>query len=109
MTRPDNVRFAESHEWARLEDGVLTLGISDHAVEALGDIVFIDLPDVGATVASVEAAAARYEDVEAKPFSFEGARHQFTEVHLVGETAGVPTDLFATLPGVLRVVRVSSR
>ena len=56
MARPDNVRFAESHEWAKLEDGVLTLGISDHAVEALGDIVFIDLPDVGAEFSKGETA-----------------------------------------------------
>lgn len=56
MARPDNVRFAESHEWAKLEDGVLTLGISDHAVEALGDIVFIDLPDVGTEFSKGETA-----------------------------------------------------
>ncbi len=56
MARPDDVRFAESHEWARLEDGVLTLGISDHAVEALGDIVFVDLPEVGAELTKGEPA-----------------------------------------------------
>lgn len=56
MARPDDVRFAESHEWARLKDGVLTLGISDHAVEALGDIVFVDLPDVGAEMTKGQPA-----------------------------------------------------
>jgi glycine cleavage system H protein len=56
MARPDDVRFAESHEWARLKDGVLTLGISDHAVEALGDIVFVDLPEVGTEMTKGEPA-----------------------------------------------------
>jgi 3-deoxy-7-phosphoheptulonate synthase len=68
-----------------------------------------DLPDVDATIASVEATAGRYDGVTAAPFRFEGQRHAFTEVHLIGQTAGVPTDAFAALPGVLRVVRVSSR
>jgi len=47
MARPNNARYTASHEWGTLEDGLLTLGITDHAVEALGDIVFIDLPDAG--------------------------------------------------------------
>jgi len=56
MARPDNIRYAASHEWARLEDGVLTLGITDHAVEALGDIVFIDLPEAGTDLAKGDTA-----------------------------------------------------
>ncbi|MEM8884045.1 MAG: glycine cleavage system protein GcvH [Planctomycetota bacterium] len=52
MARPNDIRYAESHEWAKLEDGVLTLGITDYAVEALGDIVFIDLPDEGAELSA---------------------------------------------------------
>ena len=44
-------RYAKSHEWARLEDdGSVTVGISAYAVEALTDLVFMQLPDVGATV-----------------------------------------------------------
>ena len=47
-TIPADLRYAASHEWARLEaDGSVTVGISDHAQEALGDVVFIELPDVG--------------------------------------------------------------
>jgi len=47
---PADLRFAESHEWARLEaDGTVTVGISDHAQEALGDVVFVELAEVGAT------------------------------------------------------------
>jgi len=56
MARPDDIRYAATHEWAKLEDGVLTLGITDHAVEALGDIVFIDLPEPGTDLAKGETA-----------------------------------------------------
>ena len=49
---PSNLKFLESHEWARLEeDGTVTVGISDHAQELLGDIVFVELPDIGKEVA----------------------------------------------------------
>jgi len=50
MARPEHARYSKSHEWSTLEDGLLTLGITDHAVEALGDIVFIDLPEAGRTL-----------------------------------------------------------
>lgn len=47
MNRPKNVRYSESHEWAKLDGDELTLGVTDFAVEHLGDIVFVDLPEVG--------------------------------------------------------------
>lgn len=47
---PDDLKYAASHEWVRLEDGVATVGISDHAQDALGDIVFVELPEAGNTV-----------------------------------------------------------
>ena len=54
---PADLRFAESHEWARLEaDGSITVGISDHAQEALGDVVFVELPQVGTVFAAGDAA-----------------------------------------------------
>ncbi|MBN6714860.1 glycine cleavage system protein GcvH [Pseudomonas capsici] len=54
---PAELRFAESHEWARLEsDGTVTVGISDHAQEALGDVVFVELPEMGKVFAATEAA-----------------------------------------------------
>ncbi|MCF8976927.1 MULTISPECIES: glycine cleavage system protein GcvH [Pseudomonas syringae group] len=54
---PAELRFAESHEWARLEaDGTVTVGISDHAQEALGDVVFVELPEIGKTFAAGDAA-----------------------------------------------------
>ena len=39
--------FTEDHEWIRLEDGVAVVGITDHAQEQLGDLVFVELPEVG--------------------------------------------------------------
>lgn len=52
------LKFASSHEWARLEaDGTVTVGISNHAQEALGDIVFLELPDVGREVKATENVA----------------------------------------------------
>jgi glycine cleavage system H protein len=51
-------RYTSDHEWVRLEDdGTLTIGITDHAQEALGDIVFIDLPETAREVAEGESCA----------------------------------------------------
>ncbi len=53
-----DLRFTKDHEWVRLEDdGTLTVGITDHAQEALGDIVFIELPAVDREVAEGESVA----------------------------------------------------
>lgn len=54
---PAELRFADSHEWARLEaDGSVTVGISDHAQEALGDVVFVELTEVGMVFAAGDTA-----------------------------------------------------
>jgi len=63
------LKFTEDHEWMLIEDGVATVGITDHAQNALGDIVFVEVPEVGATfdkgddaavVESVKAASEVY-------------------------------------------------
>ena len=55
MNIPTDLKYTESHEWIRTEpDGTLTIGITDHAQDALGDLVFIELPAVGKTVAAQE-------------------------------------------------------
>ena len=55
MSTPDDRRYTEQHEWALVRDGaaetVVRVGITDHAQDALGDIVFVQLPEVGAEVA----------------------------------------------------------
>ena len=70
---PTELKYARSHEWARLEtDGSITVGLSDHAQEALGDVVFVELPEVGTglsagdeagVVESVKAASDIYAPV----------------------------------------------
>jgi glycine cleavage system H protein len=70
---PANLRYAESHEWVLDNgDGTVTIGISDHAQQALGDVVFVELPEVGRTLAvkeefgvieSVKAASDLYAPV----------------------------------------------
>ncbi|AWT49458.1 glycine cleavage system protein H [Psychrobacter sp. YP14] len=62
---PSELKYVASHEWLRLEDdGTVTVGITDHAQEALGDIVYVELPDVGDTVA-VDDEVAVVESVKA--------------------------------------------
>ncbi len=70
---PNDLHFAESHEWCRLEDdGLISVGISDHAQEQLGDLVFVETPEVGgrveagsacAVVESVKAASDVYSPI----------------------------------------------
>jgi glycine cleavage system H protein len=60
MQIPEDLRYSKDHEWIRVEDGKVRIGITDYAQDALGDVVFVDLPEVGATV----AAAASISEVE---------------------------------------------
>ncbi|AIA76195.1 glycine cleavage system protein GcvH [Halomonas sp. XH26] len=70
---PANLRYAESHEWVLdHQDGTVTIGITDHAQEALGDVVFVELPEVGqalnkgqefGVIESVKAASDLYSPV----------------------------------------------
>jgi glycine cleavage system H protein len=50
MNVPDDLRYSRDHEWVRLEDGRIRIGITDYAQDALGDVVFVQLPEVGGTV-----------------------------------------------------------
>jgi len=58
MSIPADLKYTESHEWVRTEaDGTLTVGITDHAQEALGDIVFLELPASGRAIKAGDAVA----------------------------------------------------
>ena len=62
---PADLKYLDSHEWARVEsDGTVTIGISDHAQGALGDLVFVEVPEVGKSL-SKGGAAALVESVKA--------------------------------------------
>jgi glycine cleavage system H protein len=73
MSIPSNLKYTKSHEWVRLEDdGTVTVGITQHAQELLGDMVFVETPDAGrklqqgeecAVVESVKAAADVYAPI----------------------------------------------
>jgi glycine cleavage system H protein len=54
---PDDVRYTKEHEWVRAEGGVVRIGITDFAQDALGDVVYVDLPDVGTEVRAGQAFA----------------------------------------------------
>ncbi|QIB49786.1 glycine cleavage system protein GcvH [Pseudomonas sp. OIL-1] len=80
---PAELRYAASHEWSRLEeDGTITVGITDHAQDLLGDVVFVELPEVGRTVTageecavveSVKAASDIYAPVSGEIIAFNEA------------------------------------
>lgn len=58
MSVNPNLKYAPSHEWVKVEaDGTITVGISDHAQEALGDIVFLELPEAGRSITAQQAVA----------------------------------------------------
>jgi glycine cleavage system H protein len=50
MNAPDDLRYSTDHEWARLEDGKVRVGITDYAQDTLGDVVFVQLPEAGTRV-----------------------------------------------------------
>lgn len=54
----DDLRYADSHEWVKLEDGIATVGITDYAQHALGNIVYVDMPEVGDEVNAGEEFGA---------------------------------------------------
>ena len=65
MNIPSDLKYTKSHEWVRVEgDGTITVGITDHAQELLGDLVFVELPEVGKEFAA-EQEAAVVESVKA--------------------------------------------
>jgi glycine cleavage system H protein len=60
MHVPDDLRYSTDHEWARVEDGKVRIGITDYAQDTLGDVVFVQVPEVGAKV----EAGATFGEVE---------------------------------------------
>ncbi len=80
---PNNLKFLDSHEWARLEDdGTVTVGISDHAQELLGDIVFVELPDIGKNIAK-KGDIAVVESVKAASDVYSPVSGEITEINEV--------------------------
>ena len=81
MNIPSNLKYTKSHEWVRVEaDGTVTIGITDHAQELLGDLVFVELPDVGKELAA-EQEAAVVESVKAASDVYAPITGTVTEVN----------------------------
>jgi glycine cleavage system H protein len=86
MNTPDELRYSSDHEWVRTEDGGVRLGVTDYAQDALGDVVYVQLPEVGTTV----AAGATLGEVE--------STKSVSEIYapVSGTVTEVNTDLDAT-------------
>ena len=80
METPTDLQYSKEHEWVRVEDGVGTLGITDYAQDQLGDIVYLDLPAVGASVAQFEKLG-EIESVKAVSDLFSPAGGEVVEVN----------------------------
>ena len=82
MGIPGDLKYSKDHEWVRIENDAATFGITDHAQEALGDIVYVELPETGRNVAQGEGFAV-VESVKA-----------VSDVYapLAGEVTGVNED-----------------
>ena len=82
---PGDLKFLSSHEWVRIEpDGSVTIGISDHAQDLLGDIVFVELPEIGQSI-DAETDAAIVESVKAASDVYSPISGEVTEVNPILE------------------------
>jgi glycine cleavage system H protein len=77
---PDSLRYATSHEWIRVDNDLGTVGITDHAQNALSDVVFVDLPKVGAQ-ATAGAVIAVIESVKAASDIYAPVTGEIVEVN----------------------------
>jgi glycine cleavage system H protein len=93
MLVPDDLRYAETHEWIRLEGALGTVGITDHAQAELTDIVYVELPQIGARLEARKAAAV-VESVKAASDIYSPVTGEVVEVNheLESNPALVNTD-----------------
>ncbi len=97
MNIPSDLKYTRSHEWIRLDaDGTITVGITDHAQELLGDLVFVELPEVGKELAAGQEAAV-VESVKAAADVYAPVAGTVVEVNdpLVDAPEGVNQDAYA--------------
>src|SRR5271157_3184286 len=77
---PSDIRYTKEHEWVRLDGDIATIGITDHAQQQLGDVVFVELPEIGREVESGEACAV-VESVKAASDVYSPLTGRVTEVN----------------------------
>jgi len=97
MTIPADLKYTREHEWVRIEGDVATFGITDHAQEALGDIVFVELPETGAEVSAGEAFVV-VESVKAVSDTYAPVAGKIIAVNeeLEGEPEKINTDPYGS-------------
>jgi glycine cleavage system H protein len=88
-----SVKFTKDHEWVRVEGNMVTIGVTDYAQKALGDVVFVELPDVGATFSQGDEAAV-VESVKAASEVYAPISGEVTQTNdmLVGTPDTVNSD-----------------
>ncbi len=104
--RPNDIRYTKTHEWLRIDDDVATIGVTDFAVEHLGDLVFVDLPDVGLDVKAGDSVA-EVESVKAVGEVYSSVTGEVIEVNedLSDDQSSLASDPFGA--GWLFKVKVS--
>ncbi|MCO4743345.1 MAG: glycine cleavage system protein GcvH [Proteobacteria bacterium] len=107
MNFPDDLKYSDHDEWARLDGDVVTLGISDYAQDALGELVHVELPEVGDSIA-VGEALCEVESVKAVAEVYSPVDGEIIEVNeaLDGEEETVNTDPYGA--GWLVKIRVTN-
>ena len=83
---PTELKFLSSHEWVLVEDGVATIGVSDHAQELLGDLVYVELPEQGSTVSAGDSVGV-IESVKAASDTYAPLSGEIIEVNYELENA----------------------
>ncbi|MDX8411540.1 MAG: glycine cleavage system protein GcvH [Mariprofundaceae bacterium] len=86
MSIPAELKYTREHEWLRCDGDTVVMGLSDHAQDALGDIVFVELPDVGRQVQVAEPCAV-VESVKAVSDVYVPVAGEIVEVNTALETA----------------------
>ena len=77
---PAELKFLSSHEWVLVEDGIATIGVSDHAQELLGDLVFVELPELESSVSAGDSVAV-IESVKAASDTYAPVSGEIVEVN----------------------------
>ena len=90
---PSELKYLSSHEWVLAEDNVATVGISDHAQELLGDLVYVELPEVGSSIAAGDSVGV-VESVKAASDTYAPVSGEVIEINeeLEGSPDGINSD-----------------
>lgn len=99
--------FTEDHEWVRVENGIATVGITDHAQDQLGDLVFVQLPDVGQSLSKGDAAVV-VESVKAASDVYAPLDGEVTEVNEATASDPALINAAATTGGWLWKMKLSN-